>query len=381
MQIDRGAKARDCQDGFQFKDVLRELVSSALILVDDQRIIQALNPEGEHLLGLRAAEVLRRSSELLPPALRDLIEETLSTGLSLADRVIAPFASNQGESLLKASTTAIHNAAGEVSAVAVLLTDFSLARQWEQNLHRLDLLSSIGTLSTGLAHEIKNALVAIRTFLEILFRRNPEMELTDIASREFRRIDSLVSQMLRFAGTATNDFSPVGVSEILENTLRLVQHQIANNKIVLARSFKASPDTVRGDTHQLQQAFLNLLLNAVESMERGGHLTLSTELVSSPAPLPETSPHQRLLRVTIRDTGPGIPPENVGRLFEPFFTTKPNGTGLGLPITRQIIHEHDGTLRVESEQDRGTAFHLEFPMVPEFPEIAGPARLLPLPQE
>ena len=314
MQIDRGAKARDCQDGLQFKDVLRELVSSALILVDDQRIIQALNPEGEHLLGLRAAEVLRRSSELLPPALRDLIEETLSTGLSLADRVIAPFASSQGESLLKASTTAIHNPAGEVSAVAVLLTDFSLARQWEQNLHRLDLLSSIGTLSTGLAHEIKNALVAIRTFLEILFRRNPEMELTDIASREFRRIDSLVSQMLRFAGTATNDFSPVGVSEILENTLRLVQHQIANNKIVLARSFKASPDTVQGDTHQLQQAFLNLLLNAVESMETGGHLTLSTELVSSPARLPDTRPHQRLLRVTIRDTGPGIPPENVDRL-------------------------------------------------------------------
>ena len=381
MQIDRGAKVNDCQDGLQFNDVLSDLVSPAFILVNDQRTIEALNPEAEHLLRLRAAAVLQQSSELLPRALQDLIEETLVTGRSLADRVIAPFSSGQVESLLKASTTAIRKPTGEVSAVAVLLTDFSLARQWEQNLQRLDLLASIGTLSAGVAHEIKNALVAVRTFLEILFKGNREMELTDIASREFQRIDSLVSQMLRFAGTATSDFSPVSVTEILENTIRLIEHQIENNKIALVRSFNVSPDTVRGDAHQLQQAFLNLLLNAVESMESGGQLSLSTELISSPSPGPDAPPSRGMLQVTIRDTGPGIPRENLGRLFEPFFTTKPNGTGLGLPITRRIIHDHEGTLRVESELDRGTAFHTLFPMAPDLNEVAGPRRILPLPQE
>lgn len=381
MQIDRGAKVKDCQDGLQFNGVLSELISPALILVNDQRTIEALNPEGEHLLGLQAAEVLQRSSELLPRALKDLIEETLVTGRSLADRVIAPFSPGQVESLLKASTTAIRKPTGEVSAVAVLLTDFSLARQWEQNLQRLDLLASIGTLSAGVAHEIKNALVAVRTFLEILFKGNREMELTDIASREFRRIDSLVSQMLRFAGTATSDFSPVSITKILESTIRLIEHQIENNKISLVRSFNVSPDMIRGDAHQLQQAFLNLLLNAVESMESGGQLSLSTELISSPLPFPEAHPHRRMLQVTIRDTGPGIPRENLGRLFEPFFTTKPNGTGLGLPITRRIIHDHQGTLRVESEMDRGTAFHSLFPTAPDLKEVAGPDRILPRPQE
>ena len=129
------------------------------------------------------------------------------------------------------------------------------------------------------------------------------------------------------------------------------------------RSFLASPDVLHGDDYQLQQAFVNLFLNALEAMGPNGTLSVATNLLPAsvvPASLPETAKGTQL-RLTIQDNGIGIPPENMARLFEPFFTTKPNGTGLGLLITRRIIQEHRGAITVESQPDKGTSFQITLP--------------------
>ena len=137
--------------------------------------------------------------------------------------------------------------------------------------------------------------------------------------------------------------------------LRLLQHQISAKLISLQRHYKADPDIVRGDDAQLQQAFMNLLLNALEAMGPNGVLTVSTGIS-------EGEGGARLLKVHIEDTGVGIARENLERSFEPFFTTKKNGTGLGLAISRLIAHEHRGTIQVQSEINKGSKFTLSLPV-------------------
>ena len=220
----------------------------------------------------------------------------------------------------------------------------------EQNMRRLDRLASLGLLSAGIAHEIKNGLTAIQTFVELLLQKGEDRELASVVGRELKRIDSLVSQMLRFAAPGKNEFASVHVHDLLDHSLRLVQHQISGKLISIQRDYKAAPETIHGDEFQLQQAFMNLLFNAIEAMGTNGELTIATETTESGQ-----------LRIQIRDTGAGIAPENIGRLFEPFFTTKKNGTGLGLAISQRIVSEHGGGISAKSEVNKGSTFTILLP--------------------
>jgi len=221
----------------------------------------------------------------------------------------------------------------------------------EQNLRRLDRLASLGLLSAGMAHEIKNGLTAIQTFIELLLQKGEDRELAEVVGRELKRIDSLASQMLRFAAPGRNTFASVNVHQLLDHSLRLVEHQITGKLISLKRDYKAAPEMIRGDEFQLQQAFMNLLFNAIEAMGMSGELTVGTEIADG-----------KQLKIRIRDTGAGITPENLGRLFEPFFTTKKNGTGLGLAISQRIVHEHGGDISVKSESNKGSTFSISLPL-------------------
>jgi two-component system sensor histidine kinase HydH len=215
-----------------------------------------------------------------------------------------------------------------------------------------------------MAHEIKNTLVAGKTFVDLLLEKHQDAELAEVVRREMGRIDAIVSRMRNFAGPAQSAFSEVRLHEILEHSLRLVQPQLVGKLVVLNRSFRAAPDILHGNDYQLQQAFVNLFLNALDAMGPNGTLSVATDILPPRARRGKTSEAANLahLRLTIKDDGVGITPENMARLFEPFFTTKPNGTGLGLLITRRIIQEHHGAITVQSEPDKGTAFQILLPV-------------------
>ena len=129
-----------------------------------------------------------------------------------------------------------------------------------------------------MAHEIKNGMVAIKTFVDLLAQKGQDAELTEVVRRELQRINAIVTQMLRFAAPNRAAFTTVRVHELLDHSLRLLQHQISGKLISLQRHYQAEPDTVRGDDAQLQQAFMNLLLNALEAMGTNGVLTVDTEI-------------------------------------------------------------------------------------------------------
>jgi signal transduction histidine kinase len=225
----------------------------------------------------------------------------------------------------------------------------------DANLQRLDRLANLGTLSAGIAHEIKNGLVPIRTFIELMLERSDDRELAVTVERELKRIDSMVSQMLRFAVPKPAVFSPVRVQDVLETSLRLLQHQIDEKMISVTRDYQATPGMVNGDEAQLQQVVMNLLLNAVEAMTANGVLTVSTNLVVR---------DQRdgpCVKIHVTDTGVGIKKENLERIFEPFFTTKRNGTGLGLAISQRVVLEHHGQIEAHSETGKGATFIISLP--------------------
>ena len=328
---------------------------AGVILVDGKQKVASLNDRAQELLALKTRGTKSPAWTALPAELRAMVREARVTGRSPADRQLELRAGRRGPVRLRVSAVPVR-AGRKNSGVLLVLNDLTPVRQMKRHLQQLDRLASIGTLAAGMAHEIKNALVAGKTFVDLLLEKHQDAELVEVVRREMARIDALVSQMRKFAGPAPPSFSRVRLHEVVEHSLRLLWPQLEGKKVSVNRSLLAAPDTLHGDESQLQQACVNLFLNALDALAPNGTLAIATE--NSP---PGATVGGAQLRLTIKDDGVGIAPENLARLFEPFFTTKPSGTGLGLLITRQIIQEHRGAISVQSEPGKGTAFHILLP--------------------
>jgi signal transduction histidine kinase len=244
------------------------------------------------------------------------------------------------------------------SRIAFMMQTTTRHQKIEESLVRLNRLSSLGLLSAGAAHEIKNALVAGKAFIDLLLEKHQDSDLAEIVRRELSRIDAIVSQILHYSSPVQKPAGPVDVHEVLDHALRLIQPQLDGKEIVLRQELRADQRTVNGDEFQLQQAFVNLLLNGLQAIGSMGTLTVDTRSIAAHQSRSEPS-----IQVTVSDTGMGIPLENQARLFEPFFTTKAKGTGLGLAITQQIIQDHAGTIRVESQPGSGARFVILLPLL------------------
>lgn len=345
MESERAAVREDRDYGLSFAEALHDCLNAAIIGVNPDQSVAIFNAHAEKLTGLSAVDVLNQPMKRLPAALREVLQQVLRSGKSLENAEI----SLEGGIL---QATVLASPANGALAVTAVLHDLSPAQRLEANLRQVDRLASVGALSASMAHEIKNAIVAVRAFVDLLVEENKSSELASMVGREMRRIDSIVSQMLRVAGPAKPTLGPIHLHSLLDHALHLVGHQLEAKQLKSRRQFRATSDLLKGDEYQLQQAFLNLFFNAIEAMKPGGQLSVSTETVARP----------RALRVQVSDTGAGIPAENIDRLFDAFFTTKQNGTGLGLPITRRIVEEHNGTIRVESQPDKGSTFQVTLPL-------------------
>ena len=341
-------------------EAVRETPLCGLIVVDAGRCVVAVDPDVELLLGVAARELTGHPLRRLPAAIAGPVARVLEGGAPVREEEIQLTAGDATPHTVSMSIRSLAPGGTGGSLAIVTLLDVTAIRELEANTHRLERLASIGTLSASMAHEVKNALVAVKTFVELLITKNQDAALTDIVGREMKRIDSIVSQMLRFGGPARPTLGTVHLHQVLDQSLNLVQHHLEGRKIKLLRSLNASPDTVRGDSYQLEQAFINLFFNALDAMGADGVLHVSTEFVPAGSSATNPSP---VVQVVVQDNGIGIPADNLSRLFEPFFTTKPNGTGLGLPITRRIIEEHRGSIVVTSEPHQGTRFVLSLPSI------------------
>jgi len=239
-------------------------------------------------------------------------------------------------------------------------------RKFEQQMFQTSKLASLGTLAAGIAHEIRNPLSSIKTFVQLLPSRpnDPEFqaEFSKLVSNDVDRITKIVENVLSFARSSTITLSEQRIEEVLDDSLALIQSKLKAKKVEVIKHYGQVP-LARGDKDQLSQVFVNILLNAVEAVPgQGGRIeiTCSTAMLESPLEgRRRKTPH---ITVEIADNGPGIPENIKGRLFDPFFTTKPQGTGLGLAITYKIVEVHGGFISVVSTEGQGATFQVNLPL-------------------
>jgi signal transduction histidine kinase len=226
--------------------------------------------------------------------------------------------------------------------------------QTEEQLRRADRLSALGELSAGMAHEIRNPLGSIKGAVEILkddySPDEAKYEFVQILLKETDRLNIIVQEFLGFARPKQPEFQPADVNETIESVLTLTAQEARRAGVRVEKKLDGSIGKRNLDAGLLKQAFLNIVLNAIQAMPKGGALTVESGL------------RDGMVEVKIADTGTGIPEENRKKLFSPFFTTKKNGTGLGLAITYRIIENHRGRIDVASEPGRGTTFTVKIPV-------------------
>jgi signal transduction histidine kinase len=340
---------------FHFAGALLDSMARGVIVVSSSRQVLAFSEAAGQLTGLRAPDVLGRPASVLPPALLTVIDETLTKGKPISRRNVHLSHVQKESALLQVSTQVARQQDDSVLSVFVELQNGAQAHAIGVNLEHLDRLANLGVLGAGIAHEIRNALVAVRTFVDLLVERSKDDELAQLVSEEIARIDAIVQQVLRDAVREEFNMAPLNTHALVKDALKLLRNELQARSIRPTLKLNASSDQIRGDERQLRHALLNLLINAIEAMNDGGQLHVSTEL--------STISGRQYLSLTVSDSGSGVRPEHLPRLFSPFFTTKKEGTGLGLAITRRIIQQHDGTITVESKVNEGTTFRVFLPLL------------------
>jgi len=341
-----------------FAHMMRDDLACAVLVFDREQRVLSHSSNLARLLDLPDETVVGTHASTLPPHVRDLVQRTTQSGKSSCD---TEFLSrpNQQTHGLRLTALPLHEA-GANGMFAILVQDLSLVRRLEDDLRQFDRLASVGTLAAEMAHEIKNALVAVKTFVDLALEKDSRVELGETVQRELKRMDSMVAQVLKFSRNTTPASRNTSLHAVLDRTVKMMKPHFDGRNITVVTRLATNPDTVRGDENHLEQAFINLLLNATEAMSGEGTLSIETDLIATPAEqIQSDSPHH--IRILIRDTGCGIPTESLTRLFEPFYSTKKNGTGLGLAITQRIIHEHHGIISAESEPGKGALFQILLP--------------------
>ncbi|GAB4237864.1 MAG: ATP-binding protein [Acidobacteriota bacterium] len=225
-----------------------------------------------------------------------------------------------------------------------------------ERLRRADRLATLGALSAGMAHEIKNPLGSIRGAAEIvrdaLPPDHPKREFLDIIRQETDRLNRFVEAFLRSARRPRAAVESHDLNTLIRSTATLLEHRARDRGVALEFRLDPTLPPLRLDPDQVRQLLLNLLLNALEALDQGGKITVRTEYVQEGG----------LVRCEVADTGPGVPDEELSKIFDPFYTTKGEGTGLGLAVARQCVENHGGSIRAFRNRQGGLSVAFTLPV-------------------
>jgi signal transduction histidine kinase len=325
-------------------------MDSGVITVDSKGRVALCNSTAARLTNLSISKLV--SLTLSDGQPRVQTESTLRAGL---DRWVP----------IVCSTSALRDDQDTIIGALVVFSDLSRLKALESEKSRAERLAAFGTLASGIAHEIKNPLVAIRTFAELLPERFTDVDFRETFAKvvvaEIGRIDDLVAKLRGLVVPSMHQAPIADIREPIMDTLALLSGQLEQTRTTVRKAFFDLAPLVAVDPNQLKQLFLNLFQNAIEAMGHGGTLTVRIRRG-------DTHDTPTVL-VEVEDTGPGIPDSIRNSIFNPFFTTKEQGTGLGLAICRGITDAHHGTIRADpSDEGHGTTITVEFPAATESAE-------------
>jgi len=339
-----------------FSDSLVENMPIGLIATDSGGKLSALNRTAEAILGCSAAEVLGMpAEEILRGSCRELFK-TLAAERRLIERETDCVVADGRAIPLEVIATTLREENGDFVGHVILLRDMTEVRRLKEEIARSRRLASLGNLAAGVAHEIRNPLSSIKgfaTWFRERYRDNSEdRETADVMIHEVDRLNRVITQLLEFARPLAMNRVPTLLPALIRHALKMVEGDARNKGVAieadLSTEIGKSPFSI--DPDRMTQVFLNLCLNAIAAMEAGGILRISI-----------ARQDERTVRITIADTGAGIPKEDLPRVFDPYFTTRPSGTGLGLAIVHKIVEAHGGEVRLESEPGEGTTVTILLP--------------------
>jgi PAS domain S-box-containing protein len=333
-------------------------MESGVVAISPEGTVTLFNSAAERMSGLPADRIKGLPLRVLPSTLSGPLEASLADG-SQRPPFETILSTGTGEAIpVVCSTSLLRDRSGKILGAMAVFSNLSRLKRLEAEKQRAERLASIGALASGVAHEIKNPLVAIKTFAELLPDRFTDEdfrgEFAKVVIAEIERIDDLVARLRGLATAPSVQLRPLDLREPIDDTLSLLRGQLEHMRINVKTTFPPTPILIAGDRAQLKQLFLNILMNALEAMDFGGTLSIavrsSDRLGSNRA------------TVDITDTGSGISEDVINNIFNPFITTKAKGSGLGLFICRGIADTHRGTIRAKNNPDhRGTTVTIEFP--------------------
>ncbi|MBN1894079.1 PAS domain S-box protein [bacterium] len=353
----------------QFNESIIESMEAGLLTTDLEGMATSLNAGGEKILECRKDEILGKSLRRFFPAeeIRLFTAESEENPSLIRRREMdLTLRSGKKKSIGFTVTHRLDNQKRKVGTI-VSFRDISELKQMQVEIFRMDRLASLGVLASGIAHEIKNPLAGIKTLAQACEEEfdpdDSRREYLIRIIRQVNRLDELLKTFFSFARPRPPNRSKVALPLILQEVLGLVSQKLSSARIEYHQNVPEVLPEVLVDFQQMQQVFLNLFINSIDAMPGGGKLTLSADNAQNGAfpGLIGEGIAGRQVRITLSDTGEGIPEEKLQTIFDPFYTTKPGGVGLGLSIVYRIIQEHEGEILVKSAPGLGTSFVLTLP--------------------
>lgn len=336
-------------------DAIINSLEEAIILFDKTTTITFMNKTAEEMLGRSSRDLIgKKLQQVLPgeKSISPLIKKTITEGRSFRGKSVTV---NTGEPVnMDFSLSPFYVNSRVEGAVLSISENINLAEREDFDF------DSIVYLIGSIAHEIKNPLGGIKGAAQLLRSKTEGAsinEYTDLIIRETDRLNGILHDYLTICKKPT--FNEVNVHEVMEKALSVMDILMKKAGISVKRLYDPSLPQVRGDEGKLLQVFLNIIKNGIESMEGGGRLEIST--YPSKESIRKGGRIKRWALISIRDSGKGISEDDLKRIFMPFYTKKKHGTGIGLALSKKIIKDHGGLIKVKSQKDRGTSFFIYIP--------------------
>jgi PAS domain S-box-containing protein len=354
------AAARE-RDGY-IRNVIESL-REGVIGLDREGRITAWNPAMERWCGVSATELAGRSlfdvnPNLKREALSEPLQRLLRGEIEQFRLDAVEHETLRGEHVAWNVSGSLLRRDGAPAGGVLLIEDITERRGLERAARQAEKLAALGTLAAGLAHELNNPIGIISSRAELMLldaeSRNVSEDMAEdlrVMHRHAQRVARIAQGLLSFSRSSSGQTGRVDLNRVVDETLLLVDKTIDKDGVVLRRTLAHGLPPIWGDANALQQVVMNLLTNARDAVKGGGEIYIETR---------EAAAQAGGVQLTVRDTGPGIPPEILPKIFDPFFTTKAQGTGLGLSISYGIVRDHQGTVDVQSSPGEGTTFVLTF---------------------
>jgi two-component system sensor histidine kinase AtoS len=355
---------QNLEDVKNFTESIIQSIGSGIIITEMNDTITYINRAGERMLGYSKKELmgkpfsifgLKEKQSVIPSFLNnpDDLDTRKEGWMKKKDHTEFPVGFTINNHL---------SVRGEKIGKIVVFRDLTNVYKIQEEILRMDRLVSLGKLASGIAHELRNPLAGIKTTAQALGEEmsgdDSRREYLNRITKEIDRLNDLLKTFFSFAKPQNLNLVHCHIKDIINEIIPFLIKEIADKGIRFIETYHPQLPKIQVDRTQMHQVFLNLFLNAIQAMPNGGELKIEA------SPILSTSVEgfkQNFIKVVISDTGRGIPPHIVQKIFDPFFTTKPRGIGLGLSITYQIIKKHGGTVKVESQWEKGTSFIINLP--------------------